>query len=177
QYIDDNFNVDIFLRDNTTGTTQLITRADGQAVSGEAPTISADGHYIAFESGSTKFTPQLSDLNNGLDVFVYDRVNDSYQRVSIPPSSETHDFPGQFGKRFTQDGAYDPHISADGKRVIFAAGPSSPYWNNARDVYLRDIDAGQSYLLAKSTATDMVVDFWIDDTAKRIAMLHMGPMV
>jgi len=82
-YQDNQTSPDIYLR--WAGGTQLISRAFGSAVGGREPSISADGRYIAFSSQSRALTPDLDDLNNGRDVFIYDRFNDTFARVSIPP--------------------------------------------------------------------------------------------
>jgi Tol biopolymer transport system component len=81
---DTNNSWDIFVHDRVTGTTRRVSAATGgaQADAGSArPSISADGRYVAFESGATNFVPD--DTNDLTDIFVYDRERKSTTRVSV----------------------------------------------------------------------------------------------
>src|SRR6185295_9694166 len=81
---DTNGLVDIFVRDSTTGITERVNvdsagaEADGASF---APSISADGQYVAFESDATNLI--ASDTNGKRDVFVHDRATGMTKRVSI----------------------------------------------------------------------------------------------
>ncbi len=46
-----------------------------------SPSISADGRYVAFFSYAANLVPD--DTNGTSDVFVYDRVADTTERVSV----------------------------------------------------------------------------------------------
>jgi Tol biopolymer transport system component len=73
---DTNDGRDVFLRDRTTGTTSRVSVAgDGtqaDAISFE-PEVSADGRYVAFDSGASNLVP--GDTNGALDVFLRDRTS------------------------------------------------------------------------------------------------------
>jgi Tol biopolymer transport system component len=75
---------EIRVLDWATGETNLISRAAGLATNGngnsEAPTVSADGRFIAFESWATDLV--ANDNNNIKDVFLYDRLADQLTLVS-----------------------------------------------------------------------------------------------
>ena len=68
--------------------------------------MSADGRYVAFESASSNLVP--GDTNEAYDIFVYDRVQESIERVSITSS-------GYEGN----GSSWEPAISADGRYVAF----------------------------------------------------------
>jgi len=83
---DTNNSWDIFVHDRVKGTTQRVSVASGgaQADAGSArPSISADGRYVAFESGAMNLLPD--DTNNVVDVFVRDREASETTRVSMVP--------------------------------------------------------------------------------------------
>jgi Tol biopolymer transport system component len=81
---DTNNSWDIFVHDRQTGTTSRASVASGgaQADAGSArPSISADGRYIAFESGAMNLVPD--DSNDVVDVFLHDREVNKTTRVSV----------------------------------------------------------------------------------------------
>jgi FG-GAP-like repeat/WD40-like Beta Propeller Repeat len=73
---DTNVQADVFTRDRTTGATTRVSvsnAGDQEADSSSyAPTISADGRYVAFTSDSTNLV--AGDTNGTYDVFVRDRL-------------------------------------------------------------------------------------------------------
>ncbi|MCU1452921.1 MAG: domain protein beta Propeller, partial [Acidimicrobiales bacterium] len=120
----------VFVRDRLTGRTTLVSRGDGATGAlpnafSDAPSISADGRYVAFESVATNLVPGFvaptnrsspcTDSDNAEghgsgDVFVRDLVAKTTRLVSHVPGSTT-----------TPGSAYseDPAISRDGSRIIF----------------------------------------------------------
>lgn len=81
---DTNSSWDIFVHDRQAGATERASVASGgaQADAGSArPSISADGRYVAFESGAMNLVPD--DTNNVVDVFVRDRETKRTTRVSV----------------------------------------------------------------------------------------------
>lgn len=130
---DDSNNVtDIFLRDQTTGTTIRVSRGldDAQPDLASAnPVISADGRYIAFESVATNLV--VDDLNAQRDIFVYDRDTQTTTRASV----------GTGGIEGTQY-SFSPSISADGQLVAFASySPNlvTPDGNSNPDIFVYDL--------------------------------------
>ncbi len=125
---------DVFVRDLVKGRTTRIsvsgTGAQGNDASAES-TISADGRYIAFASRASNLVP--GDTNGHTDVFLYDRVAKTIERISVTSG----------GTQFL-DEAEKPAISGDGRYVAFSAfGPDATV-----QVYLRDRVARTTTLLS-----------------------------
>jgi hypothetical protein len=74
--------------------------------------MSADGRYVAFESTASNLVP--GDTNGVEDVFVYDRLTHSTERVSIANDGTQGDWY-----------SYNSTISADGRYVAFISGASN----------------------------------------------------
>ena len=154
---DDRF-INVFRRDNLTGETVLVSRADGAAgaaadgTSGStggglalspgvpvgAPSISADGNRIAFASAATNLV--ADDANALPDVFVRDVAAGSTVLASRDGGGAGIPFPSG-----------DPAISGDGLKVAFVSRfEGDPLdTNNASDVYLRDLAAGTTALVSR----------------------------
>lgn len=74
---DTRFDADVFVRDRTTKTTERVSVATGGAETNGisiAPSISASGQHIAFDSTATGLV--AGDSNGNTDVFVRDRLAD-----------------------------------------------------------------------------------------------------
>ena len=122
-------------------TTRAIERITGNKVGGPAngmhsqrPSISADGRYVAFQSN----LPDLDffDVNSQVDVFVYDRVEGTTQRVS---SSYT-------GVDELFQESIDASISGNGRYVAFQSRIANFVPNDTAgfsDVFVRDMLTGQ----------------------------------
>lgn len=153
---DTNGSPDIFARDMSIGTTvRLSVRPGGGETTGGSllPAASSDGRFVAFLS----FDDQLvaDDTNFELDVFLLDRDADNdgifdngggtIERVSV------NDTGGQLvtgAKQIRGD------VSDDGLIVAFATlQPIDAGDNNGEvDVYVRDLDAGQTEAASVSTS-------------------------
>lgn len=160
---DDNRFINVFRRDNLTGETILVSRADGPAgaaANGSSaagggglslspapgPAISADGRMIAFQSDATNLVP--SDGNGFTDVFVRDVVAGTTVRASVGP-----------GGAEIATGGGDPDINGDGTKVVFStAAAVDPLkdGNNKADIYLRDLSAGTTTLVSRRDGQDTV---------------------
>ncbi len=100
---------DTFVRDRQTGQTTRVGLSSGGKKGNRGsgnPSISADGRYVAFDSGSTNLVP--GDTNGVVDVFVHDRQTGKTVRVSLSWDGSEGD-----------DGSGNPRISADGRYVAF----------------------------------------------------------
>lgn len=90
---DTNSATDIFLRDRTNGTTEIVSLADDESIGNAAiqygVAISANGQFVAFSSNATNLV--AGDTNGKIDVFVRDRTNASTRRVVAYDSSEAND--------------------------------------------------------------------------------------
>lgn len=93
------------------------------------PAISADGRYVAFVSAADNLV--ADDDNNVVDVFVYDRVLDVIERVSV----------GAGGVE-ANERSVRPSISADGRYVVFESLATNldgvVNENNNWDVFVHD---------------------------------------
>jgi hypothetical protein len=103
---DTNGQVDVFLRDRTTGATTRVTGGDGP--SGE-PWISADGSTVAFSSTATDLVADdTGDDGPAADVYVWNRPSGTTRRASDGATAAT-----------------GPSVSGDGRTVVFVqVGPT-----------------------------------------------------
>ena len=132
---DTNLRGDIFVHDRTTDITERVSvtsaGAQGNAQSA-APTISADGRFVAFLSEASNLVS--NDTNGAQDLFVHDRTTDTTARVSV----------GNTGGQ-GNGGSFSHVISGDGRFVAFASSSSnlvSNDTNDALDVFIRDRVSG-----------------------------------
>lgn len=108
------------------------------------PVISTDGRYVAFFSLATNLV--VSDTNGflGWDVFVFDRVTDQIELVSVNSSGEQGNA-----------SSTSPDISADGRFVVFislASNLAVSDTNGIEDVFVHDRETGETTLVSRSTA-------------------------
>lgn len=134
---DTNGNVDIFVRDRASATTERVSLSTA-GIQGndrsDVPSISADGTRVAFESYAS--TLVRKDTNGFQDVFLNDRTTGETRRVSVfTPSPQA---PGLQSNGASQ--AAD--ISADGTLVAFASIASNLVIGDKNvwgDVYAHDL--------------------------------------
>jgi Tol biopolymer transport system component len=128
---DTNNTFDIFVRDRLTNTTTRLSvdSAGNQGNSrSTSPSISADGRFVAFDSGASNIVP--GDTNNSFDIFVRDRLTNTTTLVSV-------DSAGNQGN----SGSGTPSISADGRFVAFISNASNLVpgdTNDDTDIFVRD---------------------------------------
>ena len=94
--------------------------------------ISADGRWVAFESGASNLV--VGDTNGEGDVFVYDRRTGTTARVSVGP-----------GGAQANGGSQRMAISADGRWIAFeswAGNLVASDTNHTYDVFVRDRQSG-----------------------------------
>ncbi|MFH1769189.1 MAG: PKD domain-containing protein [Parcubacteria group bacterium] len=109
---------------------EIVSRSyDGESANNGsyAPDVSADGGYVAFYSGASNLIE--GDTNGFADAFVYDRYNESVERVSV----STHGIEGN------SHVTGNPSLSADGGYVAFSSSASNLVPednNNAPDVFV-----------------------------------------
>ncbi|MFF4221625.1 hypothetical protein ACFYZH_02025 [Streptomyces abikoensis] len=131
---------DVFVHDRVTGRTEVLVENKGtKPAHSSAPSISADGRYVAFSSDRDDLVP--GDTNGRTDVFVRDRLRGTTKRVSV-----------------TSDGAQadgfsvSPEISADGGKVAFLSmsdlvtppgGEKALQRPRARGLYVHDLRTGR----------------------------------
>ena len=134
---DTNASMDVFVRDLQLGTTERVSvdsngvEANGQS---DRPAISADGRYVAFESGATNLVP--GDTNGVWDIFVHDRLLGTNELVSVTSSGLQGD-----------NHSIGPSISADGRYVAFfsyATNLVTGDTNALLDVFVHDRQTGNT---------------------------------
>jgi len=129
---DTNARDDIFVYDCTTST---ITRVSVDAAGVEAdsgastPSISGDGQFVAYMSGSTNLVP--NDTNDEIDIFLHNRSSGSVQRVSVATNGDEANW-----------SSYSPSVTNNGTFVVFHSLASNlvPNDTNGRtDVFIYDL--------------------------------------
>ena len=139
---DTNDMADVFAYDRITGQTSLISRhTNGAQGSGAAPSISGDGRYVAFTSGSAALVD--NDTNGLYDIFVHDRTTGQTGRVSLrSDGAEANGYSSQ------------PAISGDGRFVAFVSQATNLVdgdANGVADVFVHDRGTGQTTLVSRHT--------------------------
>lgn len=128
---------DILVHDRQT---QEITRVsvDSQGTPGNQDayhaSISADGHYVVFESEADNLVP--NDSNRSLDVFLHDKVNQTTTLVSI----SSHGVPGN-------DHSCCASLSADGRYIAFSSSSDNLVPNDTNgysDIFVHDHQTGET---------------------------------
>ncbi len=125
---------DIFVRDRQTGVTTLVSKSstgDQGNDNSRAPSISADGSRIAFESDATNLAGGGAGIS---DIFMHDTVTGTTVLASADSS-------GNQGN----GGSYEPSLSADGRFVAFYSSASNLVSGDANgfsDVFVRDMQTG-----------------------------------
>ncbi|TWD73125.1 Tol biopolymer transport system component [Kribbella amoyensis] len=138
---DTNQQTDAFVHDRQTGRTVMVSvtpsGAPGDGLS-SAPSFSADGRYVTFNSDSTNLVP--GDTNGQTDVFVRDLQTGVTERISVAPDGGN-----------ANAGSREQSISADGRYVAFnsdATNLSEDDVEFQRDVFVRDRQNGTTRRVA-----------------------------
>ena len=125
---------DVVVRDRTLHTTSLVSVTSGGAQAnggGNFPSVSADGRFVAFQSGATNLVP--GDTNGFWDLFVRDRLARVTERVSVATG----------GTQGNANSAYSNSegISGDGRFVALDSAATNFFTgdlNGVSDVFLAD---------------------------------------
>ncbi len=132
---------DVFVRDRVSSITERVS-VDSAGMEGNgnsyAPSLSGDGHYVAFASTATNLVP--ADMNSSADVLVRDRVLGTTQLASVD-SSGTH----------ANDNSYEPSMSSDGRYVAFKSYASNIVvgdTNGYQDVFVHDLQTGTTEIVS-----------------------------
>ncbi|MCI5064768.1 hypothetical protein MRY87_03470 [bacterium] len=143
---DDNGASDIFLADREADEGEQITRIsvnqnggdpDGASQNGS---LSGDGRYVVFQSAATDLV--LNDNNEKIDIFLYDRDEETTTRISVTDGGD-----GGNGD------STDPVIARDGSAVVFQSTATDLVANDdneASDIFL--------YTLADESLVRISVD-------------------
>jgi len=136
---------DVFVRDRLALSTERVSVSTG-GVEGNAestaPSISADGRYVAFQSNANNLVS--GDGNARTDIFVRDRQSGTTERVSVDSA----------GVEGNSDST-KPSLSADGRYVAFVSYASnlvSGDTNGWGDIFVRDRQAGTTTRVSVDSA-------------------------
>jgi Tol biopolymer transport system component len=135
---------DVFVRDRQANTTTRVSvgLAGANANGGsDAPSISADGRYVAFTSAATNLVE--GDTNGQRDAFVFDRQTGVTTLASLSFT----------GEQAILD-SFTPELSADGKVLVFTSFASNLVSfddNEGSDVFVRDLQAGTTTRVSEYT--------------------------
>ena len=134
---DTNGHNDLFRRDRSTGTIQLVSvtsagvQGNGDVLRGDGA-ISGDGRYVVFATFATNFATQ--DFNNGLDIFLKDMQTGALTRVCSSPYS---------GTDCTEDS-----ISRDGRYIVYSV---ANIFGGVAQIFRYDRTTGQSQMVTQNT--------------------------
>jgi Tol biopolymer transport system component len=134
---DTNDAADVFVHDRQTGkTTRVSLRSNGNQANRDsvAPSISAGGRFIAFNSAASNLVP--GDTNGAPDVFVHDRRTGKTARVSLRSN----------GSQGNRDSSV-PSISGQGRYVAFYSKASNLVrgdTNGKYDAFVHDRRTGKT---------------------------------
>jgi len=126
-----------------TGVPSAGRRSHGESY---APSLSADGRYVAFASFASDLVGD--DTNGTSDIFVFDRRTGTTERVSVASDGTQGNFdPSRTVQRDVGYGSWAPAIGADGRYVAFASDASnlvSNDTNDCRDIFVHDRRTGRT---------------------------------
>jgi WD40-like Beta Propeller Repeat len=127
---------EIFVRDLTTGVTQLVSLSSAGTESNNAgsykPNISGDGRFVAFQSAANNLV--VGDNNNSNDIFVRNLTTGVTRRVSVS-SMGTEGNNWSFNASISGDGRF---VAFDSEADNLVAGDNNSTW----DVFVHDLTKG-----------------------------------
>lgn len=148
---------DVVVRDRITGVLTTVSVSSAGVVgngNSALSSISADGHYVVFESDATNLVP--NDTNATWDIFVRDLWAGTTTRVSVAYDGSQLS-PGYIGgscfcnvgsRLLNHNGGA---ISADGRYVLFYSGATNVVpndTNNQVDTFVRDLQTGTNTVVS-----------------------------
>ncbi len=138
---------DVFVHDNTTGTTIRVSISSSGTQGNDAsiiPSVSADGRYVAFTSYASNL---VSDDTNGVsDVFVHDQTTGNTIRVSVAT-----------GGAQANNASANSSINGNGRYVAFASNASNLVvgdTNGVADIFIHNLSAGTTIRISVATSGD-----------------------
>jgi len=134
---DTNETMDVFLHNLQTGETTMISTGIGENAGNNFsgyPSISNDGRFIAFLSGASNLVENDNNATN--DIFVFDGLLDTFERVSISSI-------GNEGNSYSNV----PSIPGNGRFVVYPSAATNLVdddTNNTDDIFLHDRETGKT---------------------------------
>ncbi len=147
---DTNARYDVFLKDTTTGSVQMVSTDSANNPGNNSSfidypsVVSSDGRYVTFYSKSNNLV--ANDTNEKYDVFLKDMQTGLTSIIST-------DTGGNLGN----SGSYTPTMSDDGRYISFDSYASNLVVgdsNGAYDVFVRDTQAGTTQLVSTDTSNN-----------------------
>lgn len=138
---------DVFVRDMINGGIELISK-NGNGTS-SSPAISSDGRFVAYNSFATNLVP-LENVENGLDIFLYDRENGTTEPISV-------NYNGQFGN----NSSAVPSISGNGRYVAFNSWSKDLVPEDSgieTQIFVRDRQLGLTSIVSRNIHGDAAND-------------------
>lgn len=136
---------DIFAYTRSSGAIDRLSR-NNSGVEGDGssshPGVSADGRYVVFESAATNLVS--GDTNAAMDVFLYDRDDDTIARISLTSAALQ-----------SNGDSFSPAISDDGEIIAFASDATnlvSGDTNAATDIFIYVRASGAVTRISLTTA-------------------------
>ena len=150
---DTNTHTDVYVRDLTTGTTYLASRAGNLGAVGNGPSsypvVSETGEYVAFESEAGNLDPSAT----GNRTRVYRRQIGGANATTVVSRRAAVNGNQPVSGRL-------PSISDDGSRIAFMSEPNEAVdpadTNTFADVYVRDLTAGSTLLASRKDGAGAV---------------------
>lgn len=137
---------DAFVHDRQTGETVRVSVSSlgeqGNDQTDSSLVLSGDGHFAAFSSDATNLVD--GDNNTRADIFVHDLITGATERVNVSS-----------GEVEANGSTWGPSISADGNLVVFSSNATNLVaddTNDALDVFVRDRQAGTTFLATVNTS-------------------------
>jgi Tol biopolymer transport system component len=126
---DTNNHQDVFVRDRTQGITRCVSRPptnEQSSFDSDNPAITSNGRFVAFDTAGNLLT---TDTNGKKDVYVFDLVTNSLERVSL-----------SYQDAQSAGDCFDPMMSADGRYVAFQSTSSDLVQGDSgqEDIFVRD---------------------------------------
>jgi len=153
--VDTNGFSDVFVRNLETGFIERVNlssspdRAQADDESLYAPSISADGRYVAFTSKAANLVE--NDGNGLYDIFVHDRDTGETERVNVPDLANQ----ATLGAQASGGHSYTASISADGRYVAFQSYATNLViddTNKKGDIFVHDRNTGVTERVSLSSS-------------------------
>jgi len=141
---DTNNTWDVFLHDNKTGTTTIVSVAsDGTKgnYDSQATSMSADARYIVFQSNATNLV--TGDTNSKTDIFLHDMQTGETKRVSVDSNGTQ--------ANGASTNYINSTISGDGRYITFASTATNLVTgdtNGKSDIFLHDMQTGTTKMIS-----------------------------
>ena len=134
---------DLFIYDRTSNTLERLL--DGLSIQGDADTgggisISANNRFVAFSSSATNLV--AGDTNGVQDIFVYDRTNDTIERVSVSSLGAEGDSASNFSS-----------ISGNGEYVTFGSNAQNLVSGDTSrvDMFIHTLATGSTEIISRNS--------------------------